>query len=120
MSANTGKFFMLLKPNLNRKKGKKRKKKGEKRKKERKKEGGGEGRREKRRGEISVLLMVYFDLAILLVWQVTSIQQGNKGKKHRDRYGYIRPQFSSDVVLIMIIFKAGVCFMPLCSWIENN
>lgn len=76
--------------------------------------------REKRRGEISVLLMVYFDLAILLVWQVTSIQQGNKGKKYRDKYGYMRPQFSSDVVLIMIIFKAGVCFMPLCSWIENN
>jgi hypothetical protein len=50
-----------------------------------------------------VLLMVYFDLAILLVWQVTSIQQGNKGKKHRDRYGYIRPQFSSDVVNIHVV-----------------
>ena len=109
---------MLLKANLNRKKGKKRKKKGEKRK--RKKERGGEGRREKRRGEIRMLLVVYLDLAILSVWQVTSIQQGNKGKKHRDRYGYMQPQFSSYVVLIMIIFKADVCVMPLCSSIENN
>lgn len=46
MSANTGKFFMLLKPNLNRKKGKKRKKKGEKRKKKER-----EGRRRKEREE---------------------------------------------------------------------
>ena len=44
MSAALGKFFMLLKPNLNRKKGKKRKKKGEKRKKERKR---GEERKER-------------------------------------------------------------------------
>ena len=66
-----------------------------------------------------MLLMVYFDLAILLFWQVTSIQQVSEGKKYRDRYGYMRPQFSLDVVLIMIVFKAGVCFMPLWSWIEK-
>ena len=81
MSAALGKFFMLLKPNLNRKKRKEKEEKRRKEKKEKEKKRGGEGRREKRRGEISVLLMVYLDLAILLVWQVTSIQQGNAKEK---------------------------------------